>query len=284
MGRRVSAMDVASQIRAHLDQLSPNDRRIARRLLDNYPQAPFETAESLAAHAGVSKAAVVRFSVRVGFGGFGELHDALRAEAVERLSGVRSVDAPAASEGVLPRWIERAQSDLSSLVAGVDQGAFDSAVALLRRGNGKIGIFGHRKSAALAEYAYYLLNPLLSNVWPIAAGEPAIADQLIDLEPRDRLLAFTFRRYAKVTAEVVRSFHEVGAPVVLITDDPLAPASGLATHLLVCPPAERGEFDSSASGLVLLEALAAEIAVRQGRSTGRRAAAAEQLWKQFGTY
>jgi DNA-binding MurR/RpiR family transcriptional regulator len=121
-------------------------------------------------------------------------------------------------------------------------------------------------------------------VWPIAAGEPAIADQLIDLEPRDRLLAFTFRRYAKVTGEVVRSFHEVGAPVVLVTDDPLAPASGLATHVLVCPPAERGEFDSSASGLVLLEALAAEIAVRQGRSTGRRLDAAEQLWKQFGTY
>ena len=282
MGRRVSA-DVAAQIRAHLDQLSPNDRRIARQLLDNYPQAPFETAESLAASAGVSKAAVVRFAVRVGFGGFGELHEALRAEAVDRLSGVRSM-APAAADGVLPRWIERAQSDLSALAAGVDTAAFASAVALLRRGNGKIGIFGHRKSAALAEYAYYLLNPLLSNVWPIAAGEPAIADQLIDLEPRDRLLAFTFRRYAKVTAEVVRSFHEVGAPVVLITDDPLAPASGLATHVLVCPPAERGEFDSSASGLVLLEALAAEIAVRQGRSTGRRLDAAEQLWKQFGTY
>ena len=279
----MSATDVASQIRAHLDQLSPNDRRIARRLLDNYPQAPFETAESLAVHAGVSKAAVVRFSVRVGFSGFGELHEALRAEAVERLSGVQSV-APAKAEGVLPRWIERAQADLSSLSAGVDAAAFASAVALLRRGNGKIGIFGHRKSAALAEYAYYLLNPLLSNVWPIAAGEPGIADQLIDLEPRDRLLAFTFRRYAKVTAEVVRSFHEVGAPVVLVTDDPLAPASGLATHVLVCPPAERGDFDSSASGLVLLEALAAEIAVRQGRSTGRRAAAAEQLWKQFGTY
>ena len=81
---------------------------------------------------------------------------------------------------------------------------------MLCRGHGKIGIFGHRKSAALAEYAYYLLNPLLSNVWPIAAGEPTIADQLIDLEPRDRLLAFTFQRYAKVTGEVVRLFRAAG--------------------------------------------------------------------------
>jgi hypothetical protein len=34
----------------------------------------------------------------------------------------------------------------------------------------------------------------------------------------------------------------------------------------------------------VLEALAAEIALRKRRSTGRRLDAAEQLWKQFGTY
>jgi DNA-binding MurR/RpiR family transcriptional regulator len=277
-----AVISVADRIRRHLDQLSPNDRRIAHHLLDHPAQAPFETAESLAAHAGVSKAAVVRFAVRVGFAGFGELHEALRAEAVERLSGVRSVE-PAAAEGVLPRWIERAQSDLSSLAAGVDQAAFDSAVALLRRGNGKIGIFGHRKSAALAEYAYYLLNPLLSNVWPIAAGEPGIADQLIDLEPGDRLIAFTFRRYARITAQVVSSFQEAGAPVVLVTDDPMAPAADLATHLLVCSPAQPGEFDTAAPGIVLIEALAASIAARS-RTGAKRRDLAERLWKQFGTY
>jgi hypothetical protein len=54
--------------------------------------------------------------------------------------------------------------------------------------------------------------------------------------------------------------------------------------VLVCRPAETGGFESAAGGTVLLEALAAEIAVRKGRSTGRRLDAAEQLWKQFGTY
>src|SRR5206468_1574998 len=163
---------------------------------------------------------------------------------------------------VLAAVAGRATADLASTVAGLDRQEFTAAVSLLSRGSGKIGIFGHRKSAALAEYAYYLLNPLLSNTWPIAAGEPGIADQLIDLEPRDRLIAFTFRRYARVTAQVVQSFHEAGAPVVLITDDQLAPAADLATHLLVCAPAEAGEFDTAAPGVVLIEALAAAIAAR----------------------
>ncbi len=277
----MSDTDVADRIRVHLDELSPNDRRIARQLLDYYAQAPFETAESLATKVGVSKAAVVRFAVRVGFPGFSELHEALREEAVARLSG------PAAGDGggdVIDAVAERARTDLAAMRAGVDRQAFDEAVGMLTKGSGKIGIFGHRKSAALAEYAYYLLNPLLPNTWPIAAGEPGIADHLIDLEPRDRLIAFTFRRYAKVTAEVIRSFDEAGAQSVLITDDVLAPAAGQATHVLVCAPAAPGEFDTAAPGIVLVEALAAAIAARvRGRSDERRDLA-ERLWKQFGTY
>jgi len=278
----VNGSAVAGKIRSRLGELSPNDRRIARQILDHDVEAPFETAESLAAKAGVSKAAVVRFATRVGFTGFSELHDALRLEAVARLRQGTVERAPAG--GVLDRFVERARADLAATRESVDGKEFRAAVALLCKGNGKLGIFGYRKSVALAEYAYYLLNPLIANMWPIAAGEPGIADHLIDLEPRDRLLAFTFKRYARLTADVVRAFHAAGAPSVVITDDVMAPAAELATHVLVCRPAQSGGYETSAGGIVVLEALAAEIALRKGRTKGRRLDAAEQLWKQFGTY
>jgi DNA-binding MurR/RpiR family transcriptional regulator len=278
----VNGSGVAGQIRRKLSELSPNDHRIARQILDDDVEAPFETAESLAAKAGVSKAAVVRFATRVGFAGFSELHDALRLEAVARLRQAQTETAPATA--VLDRFVERARADLAATRDSIDHAEFRAAVRLLGKGNGKLGIFGYRKSVALAEYAYYLLNPLIANVWPIAAGEPGIADHLIDLEPRDRLVAFTFKRYAKVTTDVMRYFHAAGAQTVLITDDVMAPAAALATHVLVCRPAGPGGFESTAAGTVVLEALAAEIALRKGRSNGRRRDAAEQLWKQFGTY
>jgi DNA-binding MurR/RpiR family transcriptional regulator len=272
---------VSGLIRSHLDRLSPNDRRIATHILQHPAEAPFETAESLAAKTGVSKAAVVRFSSRVGFSGFAELHDALAAEAITRLRPAARRVSP--SSHPIEQLAFQAAGDLESLATAVDRSQFDAAVGMLCRGHGKIGIFGHRKSAALAEYAYYLLNPLLSNVWPIAAGEPTIADQLIDLEPRDRLLAFTFQRYAKVTGDVVRLFRAAGAPVVLITDDLLAPAAGQANHVLVCQN-HRDGFASAATSIVVLEALAAAIALRKGGARNPRMDTAEQLWKQFGTY
>ncbi len=271
---------VEGEIRSHLGRLSPNDRRLATYLLDHPAEAPFETAESLAAKTGVSKAAVVRFSTRVGFSGFAALHDALAAEAIARLRP--AVRAAEESLHPLASTAHQAAGDIDAMARVADRGQFDAAVSMLCTGDGKIGIFGHRKSAALAEYAYYLLNPLLPNVWPIAAGEPSIADQLIDLQPQDRLIAFTFQRYAKVTGEVVRQFQNAGGKVVLVTDDLLAPAASLADHVLVCP-SPRADLASAAPAVVVLEALAEAIAEREGGARNRRDTA-EQLWKQFGTY
>src|SRR5437763_14043397 len=113
---------VAGLIRARLDDLSPNDKRIARQILEHYIEAPFETAESLAAKAGVSKAAVVRFATRIGLPGFTELHESLRAEAVERLRRIDKEEPGDAADGVLGRWVERARADLASTRVSIDEG------------------------------------------------------------------------------------------------------------------------------------------------------------------
>src|SRR3954469_5289323 len=98
-------VDVPALIRARLPELSPNDRRIAAWLLEHEAEAPFQTAESLARAAGVSKAAgvrlgsppppraagvskaaVVRFGSRLGFGGYAGLSEAMEGAASQRLS------------------------------------------------------------------------------------------------------------------------------------------------------------------------------------------------------
>src|SRR5436190_1389987 len=80
------SVDVPALIRARLPELSPNDRRIAAWLLEHEAEAPFQTAESLARAAGVSKAAVVRFGSRLGFGGYAGLSEAMEGAASQRLS------------------------------------------------------------------------------------------------------------------------------------------------------------------------------------------------------
>jgi DNA-binding MurR/RpiR family transcriptional regulator len=241
------------------------------------------SAESLAASAGVSKAAVVRFGARLGYGGFSGLQEALQVGIRQRLDD-GDAEQPLDAGALMQRWLGAVERDLRSVAAGTTTASLEQAAALLETGEGWIHVFGQRASAAVAEYAYFLLNPMLPNVIQVEAGESALADRLIGIGPEDRLLAFTFRRYAKVTTDVAAFFEEAGAPVVLITDSPAAPAAKHAAEVLVCADDSPAPFPTIVTGIFLVELLAATLLERNPSSIGRRLEDAERIWGRFGTY
>ena len=268
------------RIRERLDELSPNDRRIAETVLRDPHAVAFMSADALAVAAGVSKAAVVRFGARIGYGGFTGLQGALQGEIRERLDG----SATARGGSLVEHWLEAVERDLREVASATTTEALDRAAALLESGEGWIHVFGQRASAAVAEYAYFLLNPMLPNVVRVEAGESALADRLIGIGPEDRLLAFTFRRYAKVTTDVAAFFQEAGAPVILITDSPAAAAARHATEVLVCADDSPARFPTATTPIFLVELLAAALLQRNPENIGRRLDDAERAWGRFGTY
>jgi DNA-binding MurR/RpiR family transcriptional regulator len=275
--------DPLDRIRERLEELSPNDQRVAEAVLRDTTGVAFGSADALAISAGVSKAAVVRFGARLGYGGFGGLQEALQAGIRDRL-GTDHEPEVVGSGTLVDRWLEAVERDLRSVSANTPPASLDAAAALLESGEGWIHVFGQRASAAVAEYAYFLLNPMLPNVVRVEAGESALADRLIGVGPEDRLLAFTFRRYAKVTTEVASFFHEAGAPVVLVTDSPAAPAAKYATETLICADDSPAPFPTAVTGIFLVELLAATLLERNPSSIGRRLDDAERIWGRFGTY
>ena len=270
------------RIRDRLEDLSPNDRLVAEAVLRDPTAVAFLSADQLAVQAGVSKAAVVRFGARLGYGGFAGLQEALQGGIRERLEAVE--EAPAPRGTLVERWLSAVEADLRSVAGSTTPATLEQAAALLETGEGWIHVFGQRASAAVAEYAYFLLNPMLPNVVRVEAGESALADRLIGIGPEDRLLAFTFRRYAKVTTEVASFFQEAGAPVVLVTDSPAAPAARYATEVLVCAVDSPAPFPTAVTGIFLVELLAATLLERNPSSIGRRLDDAERIWGRFGTY
>jgi DNA-binding MurR/RpiR family transcriptional regulator len=272
-------VDVPALISAGLPELSPNDRRIASWLLDHYAEASFETAESLAGRVGVSKAAVVRFGTRLGFGGFAGLHEAIAQDALEQLA--RHDTQPAPRGRVLDRWAQSVTAAVERTRAALDDAVLADVAALLDDAGGRTYLFGERRSAALAEYAYFLLNPLVANVQPVQLGTTMLADALLDVDSEDRLVAFAFRRHARVTEEVVDSFAQVGASIVVVTDEAAGAPAALAGHVLLCDSRSPGPFASAAGGLFAVEALAAAVADRLGERGDLRRDEAEELWGRF---
>src|SRR3954453_14161200 len=75
--------------------LSGNDERILSFLHEHLGELAFHTAESLAQGRGVSPAAVVRFSRRLGFASFRELRDRARDELqADRDAGTAASSSP----------------------------------------------------------------------------------------------------------------------------------------------------------------------------------------------
>ncbi len=279
-----AGVDLAARIGARRTTFSPNDRRIADHLLRDPAGASFDSADELARKIGVSKAAVVRFGARLGLGGFAGLQGALEAEVRRRLTP-EPVGAPRPSSShILARRHGAVTADLDAALEATDGQTVDRAARILEAGEGWIHVFGQRTSAALAEYAFFLLNPLLPNVVQVEAGESAIADHLMDIGPEDRLLAFTFRRYAKLTTEVVSFFADAGAATVLLTDSPAAPAAARATETLVCPNDAARPFPTAVTGMFMLEVLVAALVERNPQTTARRLGDAQRVWGRFGTY
>src|SRR3954447_16104644 len=85
-----------AEARGHL---SGNEERILAFLREHLDELAFHTAESLAQGTGVSAAAVVRFSRRLGFASFRDLRERARGE----LQSTRDTEAPRAAESTLGR-------------------------------------------------------------------------------------------------------------------------------------------------------------------------------------
>ena len=123
--------DPLDRIRGRLEELSPNDQRVADAVLRDPTGVAFMSADALATAAGVSKAAVVRFGARLGYGGYTGLQEALRGDIRGRLE---DASAPATGETLVQRWLEAVERDLRTVATATPPEVLDRAAALLESG------------------------------------------------------------------------------------------------------------------------------------------------------
>jgi DNA-binding MurR/RpiR family transcriptional regulator len=191
--------------------LSGNDERIAAFLREHLDELAFHTAESLAQGAGVSAAAVVRFSRRLGYSSFRELRERARnqlqsthAEATSPLETMpttlaRKAQRDIASLELLPRLLEESLTAAARIIADAPATWF----------------LANRETYGLAVYAYRLLHHALARVNLV---DPSFPDPLRDLTQEDAVVACTFRPYARETLELVAHARSASAQIILVTD------------------------------------------------------------------
>ena len=235
-------------------RLSRNDERILAFLREHLAELAFHTAESLAQGAGVSAAAVVRFSRRLGFASFRELRERARAE-------LQSGREPGpVSAGAAPSTLERkVQRDIASLelLARMLEEPLAKASAVIA-GADTTWFLANRETYGVAVYAQRLLHHVRGDVRLV---DPSFPDPLRSIGAGDAVVACTFRPYARQTLALIDHVRAAGAHLILLTDGRGHGFIGPADVVLAVPVESPTMLLSFTPAVCVLEALVAQVAM-----------------------
>lgn len=266
---------VAEHLREELNRFPATERRVAHRLLADYPLAGLCSATELAREVGVSTPTVLRLVARLGLDSYGDFQRVLREELSAQLSSPlvkqpsvsgRRRDSPTPASVV---FAEAVIDNLRDTFAHLSEPGFQQVVAMLLDRRLRIHLVGGRFTDALARYLSVQLRVLRPGVSHLEDQESNWHDQLLDMGRRDLLLVFDIRRYQNSLLRLAEQASQRQVKVVLLTDQWLSPIARVAGHVLSARVAVPSAWDSNVALLALSEALLAE-ATRQGWDASRR--------------
>ncbi len=192
--------------------MSSNDTRIADYIREHMAELPFQTADSLAASVGVSRAGVVRLSQRLGYKGFVDVRNASRKD-LQRATSPLQRFIPDRAAPLFSRIMAQDAANLE-LTKKMVADRLPRATELVGSAE-RVYVVGNGKSYGLAIYLHHLLNGVRRQVKMV---HPWFRQVVIEMTPRDVVIACVFQRYARETVRVIRFADEESVPVVAITD------------------------------------------------------------------
>lgn len=261
---------LAEALKKSLDTMSPSEKKVARALIAEYPVAGLESVAKLADRASVSAPTVLRMLAKIDIRSYPQMQEMLREEISQRnaspidqyesLAGAQE----AAEHNVIGTAQRVFRAGIESTFDAIPSTEFDQIVEMLADPKRRIWMVGGRYSSLLAEYLTIHLRMLRPEVRYVGKGESDKSLALLDLGPRDVLVAFDYRRYQEPTILFVARAKEHRAKTVLFTDPWLSPAAKHADLLISSSVEAPSPFDSLVPALALVESIVAGVVERLG--------------------
>ena len=269
----VTGRTVADALRRRRRELTTAELRVAQALLGDYPAAGLQPIARLAEVANVSPPTVLRLVTKLGYGGYPQIQEALRAELSARTAGPLE-DYPSEGE---PLAVQARSfgSALAESLRAQDQSELAAAADLIADRGRRILITGGRFSWTLAAHLATfagLLRPSVNHV-----PDEARASALLDVDETTVVVAFDYRRYQRDTIAFGRAAAGQGASLVVCTDPYLSPLASSASVLLTTTVEGPPPFVTLVPAFALVETLILGVVERGGKESQDRVAAFERL-------
>ena len=279
--------DLLQLMTARMPEFSKGQRLIAGYLIEHYDRAAYITAAKLGAIVNVSESTVVRFADELGFDGYPGLQRALQELTKTHLTAAQRMqvaDNILDRDNVLDKVLSSDADKIRHTLEGLDRHAFYDAVEKIV-GAENIYVIGVRSSASLSEFLTYNFRMMFDNVRPVSGtsgGE--VFEQILNIGPRDVLIAISFPRYSKRTVRAVQYAHRAGADVVALTDSAQSPLAADCDQLLTAHSDMASFVDSLVAPLSIINAMVAAVSMRKHDEVQARLERLETIWDEYDVY
>lgn len=262
-------MTFTDRVQEQRPRLTRGDRTLLDEILAHPADAPLWRGEDLARRAGVHPAAATRLAQRLGYDGYLQLREDLRAEHNRRLTGsgdrFRTEQRDRGEQGTLDALLDGELASLAALSRHVDQQRIDDAADRLVAAH-RVFVFGRGNATVLAELVDRRLRRFGITTVNLTGSGRDVAERILSMHQDDLVLAFAFRRAPRDLGALLGHADSVGAASLLITDTlhMLEPAP---TEVLSAPRGDQQGFASLTVPMTIVNAIVLAIAQRHSSVT-----------------
>jgi DNA-binding MurR/RpiR family transcriptional regulator len=242
----------------------------ARYVLDRPSDVALLSMREQARQAGVMPATMTRLAKRLGLDGYESLRG-LYADAIREgnlgfagKAGAQLASQKAKGDQALAAEMVGAVTEQIERLARSDQLSRLTAAAELLAKAERIYCLGLRACYPIAWNLHYVLS-LLNDRTILLDGAAAVgADRIRAAGKRDALFVASIEPYTRATVEIASYAHEIGIPIVAVTDSRLSPIARLANEAVLISTDGPSFFHALTPAFVVSEILAALVAGRGG--------------------
>ena len=212
---------LVTKIGKQVNQMTKSQKKVANYLLFNMDKLLFFTADELAKAANVSTATVVRFARELDFEGYTDMQKAARLRLHDREEEPEDLPQSSpeedSSEYLLEKSFRQDIQNLKRTFQDLSREDLERACTLLKTSR-RVYLVGMRISRSMATYAYINWGMLRKGVHLIHNEGLDYAEELIEINSEDLIVAFWAPRYNRATYQMLSHAKRQKASVLLITN------------------------------------------------------------------
>ncbi len=287
---------VLDRISRKMNELTPQERKAAKFIAENYKDVAFLNSSDLAKRAGVGGSTIIRMATSLGYAGFPELHKALfdyiqnKITTIDRLSEITSSiyqdkdkktntknNVDNKFTGISKIFMQDAEQHIRVLDE-LDIDKFNSMIDLLISKK-RVFIVGSQISEVTAVFATYSLGKVLPEVIRIESGKSNTFNTINSATRNDIAIIFCLPRYPKSTINIMKSLHKAGTTIIVVTHSTIFSYIDMVDILFAVPFVHYKFMDSISPMMSFITALVLEVYERDTKRAVKHLEKFEQFVK-----